>query len=133
MSETGRVWAALLIVVVLGGLIDSSLEAQEGEILAGPIWFGTEISIAPDPDAAELWRCQAELRDLLGEEVLSAPTIVFAAGERASVKSGLPSAMLWELEVEVGDKGGEAMWVSRVTLDGQVVSIAKGSVVLQSE
>ena len=103
-------------------------EAQEDPALAVPIWFGTEVEIAADPEGAGLWKCQAQLTDLGSGEVLSAPTIVFAAGEEASVQSGLPAAMMWELRVEVSADGGVARWSSRVTTGGQVLSLSSGTV-----
>lgn len=118
----------LLGLVVLGGAI-----AEDDPAISAPIWFGTEISIVPDEDAAGLWRCEALLKDLVGEAVLSAPTIVFATGEKASVQSGLPSGMLWELEVEVSDNGGKASWSSKITLGDQVLSVSTGSVRLAAE
>ena len=65
--------------------------------------------------------------------VLSAPTIVFAAGKEASVQSSLSSGMLWELEVEVSSDGGEASWSSIVTMGDQVMSVSTGSVRLAAE
>ena len=107
------------------------LQAQQERLLV-PIWFATEVSIAPD-EAAGVWRCEARLTDLDSQEVLSAPTIVFAAGEKASVSSGLPSEMLWELEVEVSKDGHRATWTSRVSTGDQILGLSEGDVRLGGE
>lgn len=114
-------------------IVQKDLIAKEGSAISAPIWFATEVSIAPDGDAAGLWRCEALLRDLGSGEVLSAPTIVFAEGESASVQSGLPSEMLWELEVEASAGGESVVWSSRVTMGEQVLSMSTGSVQLNVE
>ena len=119
---------ALLIVASVGAAV-----AQDEPAHSVAVWFGTEISIAPDPDGEGLWNCRALLRDLASGEVLSAPTIVFADGEKASVQSGLPLDMVWELEVEVSGDADEATWSSRVTMGDQVLSVGTGSIRFAAE
>lgn len=116
------------MLILLGCIVQGGLAAQDESAISVPIWFATEVSIGPDGDAAGLWRCKALLRDLGSGEVLSAPTIVFAEGESASVQSGLPSEMLWELEVEASAGGENVVWSSRVTMGEQVLSVSTGSV-----
>ena len=117
-----------MMLILFGCFVQGDVAAQDDPAISTPIWFGTEISIAPDGDAAGLWRCEALLRDLGSGEVLSAPTLVFAEGEKASVQSGLPSEMLWELEVEASAEGEGVVWSSKVTMGEQVLSVSTGSV-----
>lgn len=133
MKNKQRIWItgiamALLILV----WVEKSL-AQDEPVHSLPVWFGTEISIAPDPEGAGLWKCRATLEDLSSGEVLSAPEIVFAAGEEAGVQSGLSSEMVWELRVEVADDANEAKWSSSVTMGDQVLSASAGTLRLQAE
>lgn len=130
MRMVKQLWmiAMMLVLVVWAGY--RSVEAQQDPALSVPVWFGIEMAIAPDGDAGELWRCGAFLRDLVSGEVLAAPTIVFAGGEKASVQSGLQSEMLWVFEVEVSGDGGEATWSSKVSMGDQLLSISTGSVQL---
>lgn len=126
-------WIALLVVILLNAVWIDEGRAQDEPAHSMPVWFGTEVSIAPDRDGAGIWKCQATLEDLTSGEVLSAPAIVFAAGEEASVQSGLPSEMVWELRVEVADDASEAKWLSRITLGDQVLSVSSGDIRLSGE
>lgn len=120
---------SILVVVAL----TRAVVAQDEPAHSTPIWLGTEVSISPDPGGEGLWHCEALLKDLTKDEVLSAPSIVFAAGEAASVQSGLPEEMLWELEVEVGSEGQKARWSSEVTAGDQVLSLSTGAIRLAGE
>lgn len=128
MRDTQRAWMTGVMLILLVLTILGAATAQVKPALSTPIWFATEVSIEPDEDADGLWHCEALLTDLGSNEALSAPTIVFAAGEKASVQSGLPSEMLWELGVEVSDDGANASWSSKMTLGDQVLSVSTGSV-----
>lgn len=122
-----NVWVAGLAMVLLALIWVGESGAQDEPAHSMPVWFATDVSIAPDPDAAGIWNCQATLEDLSSGEVLSAPSIVFAAGEEASVQSGLSSEMVWELRVKVAADGSEARWVSKVTMGDQVLTASTGS------
>ncbi len=122
---------ALSTLVILGWA--GQLAAEEDPSQLPTIWFGTEVSIAPDPDGQGIWNCEARLRDLGSGELLSAPRIVFAAGEEASVQSGLSPETVWELRVEVTDDGSEVKLSSRVTSGDQVLSDTTGRVNLTAE
>lgn len=133
MSKSSEAWVSVMMLILFGCFVQGDAAAQDRSAISAPIWFATEVSIAPDGDAAGLWRCEALLSDLGSGEVLSAPTIVFAEGESASVQSGLPSEMLWELEVEASAGGESVAWSSRVTMGEQVLSMSTGSVQLNVE
>ena len=129
VSHSRRAWIAGLVGLLLGST--GSVQAEEAG-LSVPVWFATELSIAPD-EAEGIWRCEALLKDLGSQEVLSAPTVVFAAGESATVTSGLTSEMLWELDVEVSSDGRQAKWTSRISIGDQILSLSEGNVRLNRE
>jgi hypothetical protein len=77
----------MLVFAVFGGF--TVLDASDTAVPM-PVWFGMELPIGPDQDAAGVYRCTAQLTDLTSGEVLSAPTEVFPAGDEAKVTSQLP-------------------------------------------
>ena len=115
--------STFVVAVVLFVLAPLALVAQQA---ASPA-LGTEIVVEPDPSGDDLYLCRMVLRDLDSDEVLSAPTVRFRAGEPASVSSQLPSGAVFELEVEVDAAGETGRWSSEVRLDQRVVSRQSGS------
>jgi len=60
MKQKQKVWmAGILLVLLIVAWIGES-RAQDSPAHSTPIWFGTEVSIAPDPDAAGMVRLSAE-------------------------------------------------------------------------
>jgi len=133
MKRQFGIWRMIFLLALLVVANVGAGAAQDDPAHSVPVWFGMEIFIAPDPDGEGLWNCEAVLKDLASGEALSAPSIVFAAGEKASVQSGLASDMIWELEVEVSGNADEATWSSRVTMGDQVLSVGTGSIRFAAE
>lgn len=133
MNRREGIWKTIVFTALVVLVFAGAGEAQEEPAHSAPIWFGTEVSVSPDADGDGIWNCQATLEDLASGEVLSAPTIAFAAGEEASVQSGLSSDMIWELRVEVAADGSQAQWSSEVTLGEQVLSVSSGKVRFAAE
>ena len=127
-----RSWFGLLAVFAMVASISVSRADDHESVSETPIWFGTEMSLAPDGETEGAWRCRVILTDLGSDEVLSVPTIRFEAGEEATVTSEIRPGMLFEFRIEVDDVGRSANWSSQIRVDDQILSSGSGTVQLVS-
>lgn len=130
MKQSRLLFLATVLILSTIGVWNVVQAEDHVSVMAVPIWFGTEMSLEPDTETGGAWRCRVILTDLGSEEVLSVPTIRFAAGEEAAVTSEIRPGMLFEFKVKVDREGRSATWISQIRQEDQVLSSGSGAVEL---